>query len=100
MRTSFIAAAVAVGLGASSVPAAVSSAHAEGMVSEGKETMKGTGKSMKEATDKLKTDANATKDHVKALDIEKTKKGSGEVKEDVKGLQGSAMDAMKNHLGK
>jgi len=101
MHTSFIVAAVvAIGLGAGSVPAMVSSAHAEGMVSESKEAIKGTGKSMKEATGQLKTDANTTKDHIKALDIEKTKKGSGDVKKDVKDLKGSAMDTMKNPLGK
>jgi len=107
MHTSFIvAAAVAVGLGASSVPALMSSVHAEGIVSEGgivsesKPTMKGTSKSMKEATNQLKTDANQTKDDVKALDLEKTKKGTGLVKEDAQGLQDSAKDAMKNPFGK
>jgi hypothetical protein len=101
MHTScIIAAAIAVGLVASSVPALTTSAHAEGMVSEGKQTTKGTGKSVKEATDQLKTDTNKTKDGVKALDIENTKKGAGLVKDDAKDLQDSAKDMLTNPLGK
>ncbi len=85
MHTSLIVAvAVSVGLGASSVPSLMSSAQAEDKVLEGKEAMKGTGNSMTEATGKLKADANKTKDSAKALDLEKTKKGAGDVKEDVK----------------
>ncbi|MBI4003017.1 MAG: hypothetical protein HY348_14700, partial [Nitrospira defluvii] len=91
---------VATGLGASSVPSLLSSAHAEGLVAEGKEAMKGTGKSLTDATGKLKTDATKTKDDAKALDIEKTKKGAGDVKEDVKGLKESAKGTMANPLGK
>lgn len=100
MKTSLlVAVAVAVGLGAPVVTTFQSSAHAEGMVSEGKEAMKGTGKSLTEATGKLKTDAGKTKDDAKALDLEKTKQGAGQVKEDVKGLKESAKGALTNPLG-
>lgn len=100
MKTSLLVAiAVAVGLGAQTVPALLPSAHAEGLVSEGKEAMKGTGKSLTEATGKLKTDAGKTKDDAKALDIEKTKQGAGQVKEDVKGLKESAKGTLTNPLG-
>jgi len=95
-----VAIAVSVGLGASSVPSLMSSAQAEDKVLEGKEAMKGTGNSMTEATGKLKADANKTKDSAKALDIEKTKKGAGDVKEDVKGLKDSSKGMMTNPLGK
>ena len=72
MQTSLIVAvAIAVGLGASAVPSLLSSAHAEGMVSESKEAMKGAGTSLTDATGKLKTDATKTKDDAKALDLEK-----------------------------
>ena len=101
MQTSLIVAVVvAVGLGASAVPTLTSLAYAEGMVSEGKEAVKATGKPLTEATSKLKTDASKTKEDAKALDIEKTKKGTGEVKEDVKGLTESAKGTMANPLGK
>lgn len=101
MRTSlFIAVAVAVGLGASSVPALMPSAHAEGTVPESKEAPKGTGSSLSDATGKLKTDAMKTKDDAKALDLEKTKKGAGDVKDDVKGLKDNAKGMMTNPLGK
>jgi hypothetical protein len=70
------------------------------MVSEGKDAVKATGMPLTEATSKLKTDASKTKDDAKALDIEKTKKGTGEVKEDVKGLTESAKGTMANPLGK
>ncbi|MEP7152074.1 MAG: hypothetical protein ABI856_10220 [Nitrospira sp.] len=101
MRTSSIVAiAVAVGLGASSVPSILSSAHAAGMVSEGKEAMKRSGTSLIDATGKLKTDATQTKDDAKALDLEKTKKGAGDVKGDVKGLKDNAKGMMTNPMGK
>lgn len=101
MQTSLIVAiAVAVGLGASSVAPLLSSAHAVGMVSEGKEAMKGSGTSLTDATGKLKTDATKTKDDAKALDLEKTKKGAGDVKEDVKGLKDNAKGMMTNPMGK
>jgi hypothetical protein len=64
------------------------SAQAEGLVAEGKEAMKGTGKSLTEATGKLKTDATQTKEDAKKLDIDKTKQGVGQVREDVKGIKG------------
>jgi len=57
--------------------AGVSSAYAEGLISEGKEAIKGPGKSLTEATGKLKTDAGKTKDDAKKLDIDKTKQGVG-----------------------
>lgn len=101
MQTSLIVAvAIAVGLGASAVPSLLSSAHAEGMVSESKEAMKGAGTSLTDATGKLKTDATKTKDDAKALDLEKTKKGAGDVKEDVKGLKDNAKGMMTNPMGK
>lgn len=101
MKTSlFVAIAVAVGLGVSTVPSLLSSTYAEGLVSEGKEAMKGTGKSLTEATGKLKTNATKTKDDAKALDIEKTKQGAGQVKEDVKGIKESAKGTLTNPLGK
>lgn len=100
MKTSsLVAVAVAVGLGVSTISLPLSSAHAEGMATEGKEAMKGAGKSLTEATGKLKTDATKTKDDAKALDIEKTKQGVGQVKEDVKGLKESAKDTLTNPLG-
>ena len=101
MRTSLIVAfAVSVGLGASSVPSFTSSAQAEDKVLGDKDTMKGTGKSLTDATGKLKADANKTKDDAKALDLEKTKKGEGDVKDDVKGLKDNAKGMMANPLGK
>ena len=95
-----VAIAVAVGLGASSVPSLLSSAHAEGMATESKEAMKSSGTSLTDATGKLKTDATKTKDDAKALDFEKTKKGAGDVKEDVKGLRDNAKGMMTNPMGK
>lgn len=68
-----LAIAVAVGLGASSVHSLVSSAHAVGMVSEGKEAMKGSGTSLTDTTGKLKTDVTKTKDDARALDLERTR---------------------------
>ncbi len=53
MQTSSIV-AVAVGLGASSVPSLLSSAHAEGVATESKEAVKGSGTSLTDATGKLK----------------------------------------------
>ena len=99
-KSLIVAVAVAVGLGASTVPALTSLVHAEGMASEGKAAMKDTGKSLTEATGKLQTDANKTKEDAKALDIEKAKTGAGQVKEDVKGLKESAKGTMSNPLGK
>ena len=99
-KSLIVAVAVVVGLGASTAPALTSLVHAEGMASEGKAVMKDTGKSLTEATGKLQTDANKTKEDAKALDIEKAKKGTGEVKEDVKGLTESAKGTMANPLGK
>lgn len=95
-----IAVAIAIGLGASSLPSLPSSVHGAGMVSEGKEAMKNTGTSLTDATGKLKTDAAKTKDDAKALDLEKTKKGAGDVKEDVKGLKDNAKGMMTNPMGK
>lgn len=99
-KSLIVALAVAVGLGASAVLALPPLAHAEGMVLEGKEAMKGKGKSMKEATGKLKTDASKTKEDAKALDIGKAKAGTGQVKEDVKGVKESGKEMMANPLGK
>jgi hypothetical protein len=101
MKTSLlVAVAVTVGLGASSVPALMPSAHAEGTVQESKQAPKGTGTSLTEATGKLKTDAMKTKDDAKALDLEKTKLGAGQVKEDVTGVKESAKGMLTNPLGK
>jgi len=97
--SSIVAIAVAVGLGASSVPSLLSSAHAVGMVSEGKEAMKGSGTSLTDTTGKLKTDVTKTKDDAKALDLEKTRKGVGDVKEDVKRLKDNAKGMMTNPMG-
>ena len=101
MKTSLlIAVAVIVGLGVSTVSTFAPSAHADGLVAEGKEAMKGTGKSLTEATGKLKTDASQTKEDVKKLDLEKSKQGVGQVKEDVKGVKEGAKGALTNPLGK
>jgi hypothetical protein len=78
----------------------ISSAWAEDKVIEGKDAMKGTGKSLTETTGKLKSDAGQTKDAAKAFDLEKTKKGAGDVKDDVKDLKGGAKDMMTSPLGK
>jgi len=99
-KSLIIAVAVAVGLGASAVPALTSVAHAEGMMSEGKGAMQGTGKSLTETTGKLKTDASKTTEDAKALDIQKAKAGTGQVKEDVKGVKESGKEMMANPLGK
>ena len=99
-KSLIVAIAVAAGLGASSVSSFLQSAHAEGLVAEGKEAMKGTSKSLTEATGKLKTDATQTKDDAKKLDIDKTKQGVGQVKEDVKGVKEGAKGALTNPLGK
>ena len=79
-KSLIVAIAVTAGLGASSVLSFLPSAHADGMVAEGKEAMKGTGKSLTEASGKLKTDATQTKEDAKKLDLEKTKQGAGQVK--------------------
>ena len=76
-KSLIVAIAVSVALGAGSVPLLSSSTHAEGLATEGKEAMKGSSKSLTDATGKLKTDAGKTKDDAKALDLEKTKKGGG-----------------------
>lgn len=100
MKTSLLVViAVAAGLGASSIPSLFPSAHADGLVAEGKEAMKGAGKSLTEATGKLKTDASQTKEDAKKLDLDKTKQGVGQVKEDVKGIKEGAKGAMTNPLG-
>ena len=99
-KSLIIAIAVAAGLGAISVSSFLPSAHADGLVAEGKEAMKGTGKSLTEATGKLKTDASQTKEDVKKLDLEKSKQGVGQVKEDVKGVKEGAKGALTNPLGK
>jgi opacity protein-like surface antigen len=99
-KSLIVAIAAAVGLGASSIAALLPSAHADGLVVEGKEAMKGTGKSLTEATGKLKTDATQTKEDAKKLDIDKTKQGVGQVKEDVKGVKEGAKGALTNPLGK
>lgn len=106
--TLFIATAVAVSLGASTVPMPMPSAHAESLPLESKDAMKAPGKppteapgkSLTEATGKLNTDATKTKDDAKALDIEKTKQGAGLVQGDVKGLKDSAKGSLTNPLGK
>jgi len=95
-----VALTVALGLGASSVSSYLASAHADGLVTEGKEAMKGTGKSLTEATGKLKTDATQTKEDAKKLDLEKTKQGVGQVKGDVKDIKEGAKGALTNPLGK
>ena len=99
-KSLIVAIAVTAGLGASSVLSFLPSAHADGMVAVGKEAMKGTGKSLTEASGKLKTDATQTKEDAKKLDLEKTKQGAGQVKEDVKGIKEGAKGALTNPLGK
>ena len=101
MKTSLlIAVAVIVGLGTSTVPTFAPVAYADGLVSEGKEAMKGTGKSLTDATGKLKTDATQTKEDAKKLDLDKTKQGVGQVKGDVKEIKEGAKGALANPLGK
>lgn len=95
-----VAIAVAAGLGAGAVSSSLPLAHADGLIAEGKEAMKGTGKSLTETTGKLKTDATQTKEDAKKLDLEKTKQGVGQVKGDVKDLKESAKGALTNPLGK
>ena len=99
-KSLIVAVAVAVGLGASALPALTSLAHAEGMMPEGQKAVGGTAKSLTEATDKLKTDASKTKEDATALDIEKAKTGTGQVKEDAKGLMESGKGTMANPLRK
>lgn len=99
-KSVIVALTVAVSLGASAVSSLVPSAHADGLVTEGKEAMKGTGKSLTEATGKLKTDATQTKEDAKKLDLDKTKQGVGQVKGDVKDIKEGAKGALTNPLGK
>ena len=100
MRTSLIVAmAISIGLSAHTVPAFLSSAHAENPVSDSKDAMKSTSKSLTDVTGKLKTDAGQTKDSAKALDLEKTKKGAGDVKGDAKGIIDSSKGMMTNPMG-
>ena len=100
MRTSLIVAmAISISLSAHIVPAFLSSAHAEGPVSDSKDAMKNTSKSLTDVTGKLKTDANQTKDSAKALDLEKTKKGAGDIKGDAKGIIDSSKGMMTNPMG-
>jgi len=100
MHTSLIVAiAVVVGLSASPVPAFLSSAHADGPVLDSKEAMKSTNNSLTDATGKLKTDAAKTRDDAKALDLDKTKKGVGDVKGDAKGIMDSSKGMMTNPMG-
>ena len=61
--------------------------------------MKGSGTSLTDTTGKLKTDVTKTKDDAKALDLEKTRKGVGDVKEDVKRLKDNAKGMMTNPMG-
>ncbi|MBS0161813.1 MAG: hypothetical protein JSR64_04255 [Nitrospira sp.] len=101
MKKSFIVAiAVAAGLSAGSVSSVLPVAHADGLVAESKEAMKGTGTSLTEATGKLKTDATQTKEDAKKLDLDKTKQGVGQVKGDVKEIKEGAKGALANPLGK
>ncbi|MBX3121044.1 MAG: hypothetical protein KIT49_11965 [Nitrospira sp.] len=99
-KSVIVALAVALGLGASSVSSYLALAHADGLITEGKEAMKGTGKSLTEATGKLKTDATQTKEDAKKLDLDKTKQGVGQVKGDVKDIKEGAKGALTNPLGK
>lgn len=62
--------------------------------------MKGTGKSLTEATGKLKTDATQTKEDAKKLDLGKTKQGVGQAKGDVKDMKEGAKGTLTNPLGK
>lgn len=100
MHRSWLAiAAMVVWLATGGVPALMAPAQAEGMAAEGKDAMKGTGKSVTESAGKLKTDATKTAEDAKALDLEKTKQGTGQVKQDAKDLKDSAKDTMKNPMG-
>ncbi len=99
-KSVIVALTVAVSLGASAVSSLVPSAHADGLITEAKEAMKGTGKSLTEATGKLKTDATQTKEDAKKLDLDKTKQGVGQVKGDVKDIKEGAKGALTNPLGK
>ena len=101
MRTALIiGGAILLSVSIVTSPILMSSAWAEDEMMEGKDAMKGTGKSLTETTGKLKSDAGQTKDAAKALDLEKTKKGAGDVKEDVQDLKGSAKDMMTSPMGK
>jgi hypothetical protein len=97
-KSLIVAVAVAVGLGASAL--LTSLAYAEGMMPGGQKAVGGTATSLTEATDKLKTDASKTKEDATALDIEKAKTGTGQVKEDAKGVKESGKRTMANPLGK
>jgi hypothetical protein len=99
-KASIIGIAIVVGFSVVTSSMLITSAWAEDKVTEGKDATKGSGKSLMETTEKLKSDAGQTKDAAKALDLEKTKKGAGDVKEDVKDLKGSAKDMMTSPLGK
>ena len=100
MRTSMITAVtLVVGLFTGSMAATFTLAHAEGMAAEQKAPAKSTGKSLTEAAGNLKTDTNQTTKDAQALEVEKTMKGAGQVKQDAKDLKESATETMKNPLG-
>ena len=99
-KGSIIAVAIVISFSVIISPVFMSSASAEDKVIDGKDAMNGTGKSLTEAAGQLRSDANQTKEAAKALDLEKTKKGAGDVKEDVKGLKGSAKDMITSPMGK
>ena len=86
--------AVAVIVGASAVAGWIPLAYAEGTTMPA-----GQSKSVTQAAGQLKTDATQTTKDAQALDVEKTSKGAGQVKQDAKDLHQSAKDTMKNPLG-
>ena len=93
MRTTLVT-AITIAFGLSAAPVLIASSHAEGT-----ETPAPQGKSITQAAGQLKTDSSQTTKDAQALDIDKTTKGAGQVKQDAKDLHQSAKDTMKNPLG-
>ena len=74
-------------------------AHAEGTVAESQAPAKSGGKSLSEAAGNLKTNATQTTKDAQALEVDKTMKGAGQVKQDTEDLKESATEAMENPMG-
>jgi len=73
---------------------------AEGLPASGQATKPIAQQSIKESVGQIKTDSVATKDSVKAMDVNKATQDAGQVKTDVKTLNDKSKDLMTNPFGK
>jgi uncharacterized protein YjbJ (UPF0337 family) len=106
--SSIIAVVIGTAVGLSATTSLHCPVWAQTMPPSGPQTMPPTGQgpkpgarqSITEATGQLKTDTGKTTDDVKAMDVNKAKQDSGQVKEDVQGLKESTKDTLTNPFGK